>query len=304
MFKKIVVPLDGSAVAERALNQVLSLAYMVHGEVILLHVIKPALIWTSPHERFKSGDSAEQACPAALEYLQKVQTTYQQPDITFRLLVREGDEASAIVDTADSEEANLIVMSAHGHSGITRWMLGSVAEKALQGASCPMLLVRSSHAIQKILITLDGSELAEQALLPGLDVARYLGAQVTLLHVSSLLPLGQLEAVQFEWVMGQGPEAQQVAKIQSGAQAYLERIVRSYQPYAGREIEAVVETGLVANTILKFADSHQFDLIAMSTHGRTGLNRWLYGSVTSKVLHHSPCSMLIVRPPAMTFSSS
>jgi nucleotide-binding universal stress UspA family protein len=298
MFKKILVPLDGSELAEYALKQALNLAHMISGEVILVHAIPPKNTQPHQYEQVWHRQSLEQARPAALRYLQAVRASYQTPDIALRPQVIEEDEASAIVDTAEAEAADLIVMSSHGRSGITRWALGSVTEKVLHGASCPVMIIRSAEPIYKILITLDGSELAERALAPGLEVARCLGARVMLLHVNPLLPIRQLETAQFDWIVGTGPEAQQLAKIQDRSAAYLERIAHSYQPYAGREIETTVEIGLAANTILKFTASHQFDLIAMSTHGRTGLNRWLYGSVTTKVLHGSHCSMLIVRPPA------
>jgi nucleotide-binding universal stress UspA family protein len=169
MFKKILIPLDGSEIAERALMVAKTLVQDVDSELLLLSV-------TIPHQIVaeQSGVSVlylEQAMDKSRqelsEYLQTVQRTVADLHCTVHVVVKEGDPASAIVDTAAEEGMDLIVMSTHGRSGFTRWMMGSVTTKVLHEAACPVLSVRSAEPISRILITLDGSELAEQALEPG-----------------------------------------------------------------------------------------------------------------------------------------
>jgi nucleotide-binding universal stress UspA family protein len=158
--------------------------------------------------------------------------------------------------------------------------LGSIAERVLHVAPCPVLLVRAAEPISNVLITLDGSPLAERALWPGLEVARRLGATVTLLYVVNLA------------VEGEGATSAQRVE----AEGYLHHIVAGH-PAAEADCRTVVQQGeSVAATILAYAAEQGINLITMSTHGRTGLDRWRYGSVAQKVLHGWHGSMLVVRP--------
>jgi nucleotide-binding universal stress UspA family protein len=200
--------------------------------------------------------------------------------------------AEVIMDTAAAEKADLIVMSSHGYSGITRWVLGSVAERVLGGAPCPVLVIRSPKPLQHVLIPLDGSSLSEQALAPGLAVAASLGAEVTLLRAVPRAEAGEIrEFDKIERGLGQ----RLVEEIREDAEGYL-RCLAAARPHPGIEIKTVVTFEPAADSLLEYVEGHAIDLIAMSTHGRTGLARWRYGSVTEKVLHGSHHSMLIVRP--------
>jgi len=301
MFNKILVPLDGSELAERALNPALTLAQQVKGEVILLSV--PVL-----KQMFVSGgngyslmlpvDSLQESRQEMMGYLQTVAQNWTFPDVTLRTEVINGDEASVIVETAAAEDVDLIVMSTHGYSGLTRWMLGSITEKVLRVAPCPVLVVRSLNPISRILITLDGSELAEYSLEPGLEIARRFSGEVTLLRVEHVPAPSPLRFEQQKMTREALREEDKVQKkIYDSAKIYLARMVESHRQ-AGQHIETAVSFDSPAEGILDFADLNQTDLIVMSTHGRTGLAHWVYGSVTEKVLRGADCAMLIIRPPA------
>lgn len=138
MFKRILVPLDGSSLAEQALKPALALARRSGGQILLLRIpafqqaIVPdpagqALVWPEI--------DGENSRIEAADYLRNIQRI--NPQITMRTLVIDGDEASTIIDTAQEQDVNLIVMSTHGYSGFTRWMLGSVTEKVLRQAPAP-----------------------------------------------------------------------------------------------------------------------------------------------------------------------
>jgi nucleotide-binding universal stress UspA family protein len=295
MFKKILVPLDGSQLAERALGPALHLAQQDGVQVILVRVPTRAQMFI-PVEGgygmlFPDQDDAE-ARDEALAYLKDVQGARVGSHFGLRVRLAEGDAAGALVDVAREEQADLIVMSSHGYSGLTRWVLGSVAEKVLEGAPCPVLVIRSPRPCQQVLITLDGSPLSEQALAPTLAVAQGLGASVTLLRVLPELDLRQLHGLdEYE----RGLSTRLVEELHETTQASLLHLAQKHgRP--DRPILTEVRTGPPAEAILQYAEQHEIDLIGMATHGRTGLRRWLYGSVTEKVLHGAACSLLVVRP--------
>lgn len=304
MFKKILLPLDGSELAERAIEPALMLAKQVNGKVILLQAPVMDLVVSHPvaggYGVLLPEQSSEQAFEEANQYLDQVQNKYRHPEVTLMKLVLEGDPASLIVDTAIAEKADLIVMSTHGRSGLDRFIMGSVTEKVLQKAPCPVLALRSGEPIQRVLITLDGSGMAESAVQPGLDLARGLGAQPTILRVDNqeayldqreLNEINQLEPGLAEQVM---------EGFYNRIPDYVKRIVAEYEQEEG-EIETAVAEGDPADYILRVAADKNSDVIVMATHGRTGLRRWLYGSTTHKVMRAANRSMLIVRPPAAAY---
>ncbi|MCB8918302.1 MAG: universal stress protein [Ardenticatenaceae bacterium] len=297
MFKRILVPLDGSSLAEQALKPALALARRSGGQILLLRIpafqqaIVPdpagqALVWPEI--------DGENSRIEAADYLRNIQRI--NPQITMRTLVIDGDEASTIIDTAQEQDVNLIVMSTHGYSGFTRWMLGSVTEKVLRQAPCPVLVVRSANPITKVVIALDGSLLSEQALDPGLEVAHQLEAEVTLLRVYHGGSLREEERVQLDWTES-GLNQRLHESVRESVRAYLEQTaLHTKRP--GQEIDYIVLDGAPAQTILDYIDVQGTDLVVMATHGRGGLRRWVYGSITEKVMRSANCSMLIIRPPA------
>jgi nucleotide-binding universal stress UspA family protein len=176
-------------------------------------------------------------------------------------------------------------------------MMGSVTTKVLHEAACPVLSIRTAEPISRILITLDGSELAEQALEPGFELARRLGAQVTLLNVQATSEIDFTGVVQLERAeSGLGKRVLQ--RIYEKDETYLRNIADHYGAITGLKTRMAVADGPVAQAILHFAEEWDADLIVMATHGRTGLRRWVYGSVTEKILRGAQCAMMIIRPPA------
>ena len=198
--------------------------------------------------------------------------------------------AGAIVDTALSEQVDLIVMSTHGYSGLTRWVLGSVTEKVLRSAPCPVLAVRAARHPQKVLITLDGSPLSERAIEPGLAVAQSLNAAMTLLRVVPRVSIdGKLD--KHERGLSRRMQEDLIEEAKDYLRGRSEAAARS-----GVMIKSEVRIGSPADIILEHIETYGTDLIVMATHGRTGLKRWVYGSVTAKVLRSVNCSMLVIRP--------
>lgn len=303
MFNKILVPLDGSKLAERALEPALVLAQQGSGTVILLSVpVLRRLIVTEPggYGMLLPDQSFEHSRRELMAYLEDIQESRAHPDLRIQKRVADGDEASVIIDTAKGEDVDLIVMSTHGRSGISRWVMGSVTERVLRSAPCPVLVMREEKSISKVLITLDGSDLSEQALEPGMAVARLLGCEVILLRAKEKIPVRHEEVAQLESVEG-GLGKRLESSAYESENSYLQAMAQRYQYEMEQPVKTAVTTGPVAASILEFAELSDVDLIVMATHGRSGIQRWVYGSVTEKVLRGAPCAVMVIRPSEYQF---
>ena len=298
MFKKILVPLDGSDLAERALEPALAIACQQQGsEVILLSVpvYKDILVpGTAGFDLLLPDQSLDHFRENVETYLHEIKTTWERPDTRLRTQIQDGDVASVIVDTAEDIAADLIIMTTHGYSGFSRWLLGSVTERVLRSAPCPVLAIREKRPLTNILITLDGSLLAETALEPGVELARLLGGKVTLLQVDQEANLGALELSMLEVVETGLSRHIQKQDGEDHLINYLTHVAKKYRQ-EGLTVETVVMEGTPARSILDFVEAEEIDLIVMTTHGRSGLKRWVYGSVTEKVLRSTDAAMLIIR---------
>lgn len=297
MFAKILVPLDGSELAERALKPALEIARAAAGEITLLTVpVYRQVLVPGPtgYGLVIPDQMLDMQYEEASQYLTTIQGSLDQSLVRSAQIVR-GDVAGAIVDFAAEQGVELIVMTTHGYSGFTRWMLGSITERVLRKAPCPVMVVRCADFPKHIVITLDGSELAEQALEPGLALARAFGARVTLFRVEPDDDLGSLE-LSLLYAAGTDLGRELNRECDERLEYYLECLAEKHRS-ADLQIETLVVKGEPAREILQFTESGQVDLLAMATHGHTGLRRWVYGSITGKCLHNSACAMLIVRPP-------
>ena len=300
MFSKILVPLDGSQLAERALVPAYALSQSSHGEVLLLRVATPEKIFV-PEDHMAGSygilwpeQSIELCRKEAREYLETIRS-FAPAGLKLSAEVMDGGVPESIIDLAATSHVDLIAISSHGYSGITRLALGSVAEKVLRSAACPVLIIRSNGPLRRALIALDGSLLSEQALGPGLALAAALHCKVTLLQAVPQIPRSEvvrLEAIEREldWRLGSESEAE--------ADAYLKSLITTRCP-CGLDIQRMVSEEPAARAILHYVETNAVDVIVMSTHGRSGLRRWVFGSITEKVMHDAGCSMLIIRPRAL-----
>ncbi len=300
MFKKILIPLDGSELSHQALPTAIALVSgLAESEIILLRVPDYTDLPIKPLAELPTvkGIVAHKFAQCH-DYLNDIRQQRMAHDIQCRPLVIGGDPASVIVDTAIAEQVDLIVMSTHGHSGITRWMLGSVTEKVLQVATCPVLTVRSTHVPRNILIALDGSIIAGQSMKPGLKVAERLNAQVTLLRVvDSFDELSDETRAQLSAENDSYPQ-HFLNIMHKEAKTYLTGIATQYHQEGVPDILLATTTGRPADCILDYAEKHDVDLIVVTTHGYSSSARWQYGSVTEKVRRSAKCALLIIRPSA------
>jgi nucleotide-binding universal stress UspA family protein len=297
MSAPIIVPLDGSMLAERALASAQSLARRQHAELRLVRVapLEPILALADPGLGVLYPEQPMAAAwQATNQYLLDVQKSCAAADLAVSVEVREGEVAGEIVDAAQQAKAGLIVMSSHGYSGLNRWLLGSVAEKVLPSAPCPVWVVRTTAAPQHMLIALDGSALAEMVLPVAFDIATCFDSPVTLLRV-----VPELSAAHIASLEGCEPglSRRYADEMLTEAADYLNQVKTRCATWPVLTNTAV-RSGSAAETILDYAERHAVDLVAMTTHGRTGLRRWIYGSVMHKVLAQLPVSMLVSRSTA------
>lgn len=299
MFNRVLVPLDGSELAERAIVPAMTLAAATRGSVLLLHsmtLVHMALPeFAGEYDWHWPVGSRERSRQQAQAYLERIKARHGQPPVTLETRMVEGDEAGMIVDSAESSAVDLIVLSPHGRSGVRPGAIGTVAERVLHHAPCPVLLVRDTAPVDHVLVLLDGSALAERILAPAFAAARQFDADVTLLRVNEPLLPHNYHDVATEWITGD--TYGQMMRTRAGDLcAYLEQVAERYRPL-GFTVATRVESGPAADAILQAVHAGHYDLVAMTTHGRSGLRRWLYGSVTGKVLRQTDRSLLIVRPP-------
>lgn len=297
---QILVPLDGSPLAEQALSCAMALSRGLASELVLFGAVS---IPTDTQEILdKAGVKAdallEQLKAEANEHLQRMVRQLQEAGLTARHVVHCGPAAEAIVSYAEQMDVRQIVMATHGYTGPNRWTHGSVAERVLQSASVPVLLVRVQEAesndlqqpmcCQRILVPLDGSVRAERVLPDVTSIAQALESKVILFQVPIVYVSGWMTG---EWFL---PVQGILATAEQDAQAYLSYVaIRLKQQ--GLNVSTATQIGAVADSIIEYAKANHVDLIAMCTHGRTGLRRWTLGSVADRVLRAGSVPILLVR---------
>lgn len=297
MFNNILVPLDGSGLAEEALFVAQKLAQTNNAQLYTLRVAAAetmGIVPMPPYDVRFPVRLTEEKWEQSRAYIYAIARQYSLVDRPIIPLVKRGHPAEAILSSAEDHAIDLIIMSTHGRSGLSRWTLGSVTERVLRHATCPVMTIRSAQKIKKILITLDGSELAESVIQPTLEIAHAMGAEVTMLRVDEIHTPDFAAVAAIEQVEHGLGESIALAEYHK-AEDYIQQLVQRYH-HEGVKIRAAITDGHVAKSILTVADNADFDMIAMSTHGRSGVRRWVYGSVTEKVLRAFDGSMLVLRP--------
>jgi nucleotide-binding universal stress UspA family protein len=294
MFPRLLLPLDGSPTAAQALPFAMTLAHALDSEVQLLSVVEPLPTWSGHSSAAK--EAAEQAHTLATAYLEQVTAELQRDGITATGIVQQGHPAHVILAAAVELDSSLIVLASHGHSGLARLRLGSVAQQVVRHALIPTLVVRARAAggmegatIGAITVTLDGSAEAEQALPVATSLADALAVPLTLLTV---LPnfIGA-----YPWVTYL-PTPEQDQADEEAAQAYLAATLEKLRT-PGRQVRAIWLRGLtnrVEQTISDYLADQPRGLVVMARHGRSGVKRWVLGSTAEAVLAQAPGSVLIV----------
>ena len=297
MYDKILVPLDGSSLSEVALPYAEELAGKLCSEILLLHVSE-----SKKHQYDLLPDMyyietiIESTRCGAQKHLGKLVAT----EIKVESIILVGDPAEEIVDYAEKEEVDFIVMATHGRTGISRWALGSVADKVVRASNTPVILIRAmgthpdireQDIIRRILVPLDGSKESE-IIIPHIEnLAFKLKAEVILFR--SVPRANHVYGA--EMTVAHVPYTnEEMEPFRAEAEVYLEK-VRNQLQESGIILETKVTIGNAADAIIELSDEIPVDMVAMSTHGRSGIKRWSLGSVASKVSHAGNTPLLLVR---------
>ena len=323
MLKRVLVPLDGSARAEQALPVAARLAQAAGGTVVLLRVV------SIPNE-FADYVTLEPIATQAVinatleevrNYLKNIAGSESLHDVHTETEVLLGQTAATILSVVDSHHIDLVVLCSHGYTGMTRWALGSVAEKVSQLAPVPVLVLREDGPVPvpplpmeggplRVLIPLDGSVRAQAAIIPAAQVIASLAAPVQgALHLTRVVVLP--EAVQLRQSEREAIMQQAKQYLNSLADQLREGLLAS--PISDLKLSitwSVTVDSDIAAGIIRVAEQGEHaegtevfgssQVIAMATHGYSGLQWWLMGSITLRVLHATRLPLLIVRPPDMT----
>jgi nucleotide-binding universal stress UspA family protein len=273
MLDRILVPVDGSELADRILVHVRRVLLRGDAEVLFVRVL---------------ADAAPDVAGAEA-HLERLRGSIPGAKVKMRVITG-GDPAARILESAADFKPSLIALATHGRTGLARFYRGSVAERVLRSSPFPVLLANpfatpvgtGELGFRRILVALDGS-LESAAVLPLVhDVARIYESEVLLVHVLE----GTFEVA----AGGDAPTAWLEAHAEAAAMLEHHR-----KTLGGVSARVLVLRGPAAAAILDAAEREGADLLALTTHGRSGVSRWLYGSVAEHVLQHARVPLLVQR---------
>jgi nucleotide-binding universal stress UspA family protein len=284
MEKHYLVPLDGSEISEDAIPWAQLLAQKFQSKVELLRCCEPlASVYMVPEFAAPSHTYFDQTAidEQIDEYLDSL--TARLPEGLAIKTRCEGDAGTAILDQAEADNIEAIVIASHGRGGIGRWLLGSVTTKVVRGGRKPVLVISASTEeitepkIRKVLLPLDGSPTSEAAIPKAVELAAAFEAELVLYRGVSHTPIGNPTldaAVKFEL---------------ANAQDYLEEIKDKHP-----ELNSTVAVDIASPSQGILSQAEHCDLVVMSSHGRSGVQRWLLGSVAEKVIQSATTPVMIV----------
>jgi nucleotide-binding universal stress UspA family protein len=297
LFKHFLIATDGSEGSDKAVRVGLELAARLGAKVEIIHVLEYGEEPAEPSLRTRLTMLRDIDRHHGKLALEQAAHQAQKLGVGYKTLQPTGLPEQVIVQKA--ADFDLIVLGTHGRSGVQRWVMGSVAEAVLSQSSKPVLVVHESYkppalepertAYKQVLIATDGSDCSLQATEYGLRLAEVLGAEVTFLSVVSILTRPQGAGLPLSQALSLVEE-----EAQTQAEAMLEQI-RAKAQQAGLTARAKLMQGRPVDAIVKQALLH--DLLVMGTHGRTGLDKLMMGSVAEGVVRRCQTPVLVVPCP-------
>jgi len=292
MYGKILVPLDGSDLAEQVFPSVVQLAWAFSSELILIQVCEP------------EEKEQKQACQLYINNeAEQLKAGLVSSSASAKAMILEGKADEQILKYAKKNNVKLIIMSSHGRSGIAPWSLGSTITRVLQKTGTPLIVVRAREMagrqdggkiFHRILMPLDGSERGARVLPYVVELTKKVESEVILLQVVEsgrhIHTIGGLNYIRFE--------DRDVEPMKAIAKEYLAGIGSEF---AGTKAKVIseVRTGEAAREIIKLAAESDSSLIALSSHGHSGVEAWFQGSVTYKIIQASKQSVMLAPSPEM-----
>jgi nucleotide-binding universal stress UspA family protein len=289
-IKLILCPVDFSEFSVRAYRHALSVAQHYRAKLVALHIVElwryPSLSFVPPGPAY--DETCQAFCEKAEQQLRELVRSNTRDASPPELLVEQGNAADTILSVAARMRADVIVMGTHGRRGYDRMMLGSVAERVMRNAPCPVLVVNKppdgfsaasnevgqEHRLHRVLFCTDFSENSEQALNYAISAATEYDAELTLLHVLDEKPAKTDQAI-----AAAGQQLERLIPVEMRKRLNTRAAVRVGKPY---------------EQIIQFAKEAHPDIVAMGVRGRGSLDLAVFGSTTYRVIQLGPCPVLAV----------
>jgi nucleotide-binding universal stress UspA family protein len=300
-FRSVLVPLDGSPLAEQAIPLALAIARAARSTVrlVLVHRSLPPPFYEESAKLYVSIELAMRK--AGRDYLRGLAGRLRERSgLRISAVELDGSAAQALVQYVKDIGADLVAMTSHGRSGVRGAWLGSVADQVVRSLDVPVLVTRAREGagrrsappkVRDILVPLDGSALGEAALAFAAALARLLEAGLVLVQVVPPLTAGSLLPVTF----AAGYDTEAIAIQRKAAQDYLDGLAVELRRQGARVRTTIVVGGNVGDALLGLARPERIGLVAMASHGRSGVRRLLLGSVADKLIRAAEPPVLLVR---------
>jgi nucleotide-binding universal stress UspA family protein len=294
----MLIPLDGSKTAENVLpyGRILARTFQIPVELMEVLDIAGMASHVAAEKARRLDTVVTEGERSSEQYLKKIANSFS--GVNVRCTVERGRPEDVIVEKAAADKTTLIAMATHGRSGMSRWLLGSIAEKVLRATTNPLLLVRANEealtegeaVLRSIIVPLDGSELAESVLPTAVKLARLLNVGMVLFRAY------ELPASAYYGRENYLPNYEELKnRVKEQAQDYLDKRIEAIKAEGVQRVSSVLIEGSGPNEIIDYARKTPNALITMCTHGRSGVKRWVLGSVTEKVVRHSGDPVLVMR---------
>jgi nucleotide-binding universal stress UspA family protein len=317
MFKRVLVPLDGSGRAETAIPVAARLARVSGGTILLARVVTIPVMYESYGGASVVGEMVDTEVENAVDYLRGVKASEELAGIRVEISVLVGAPAQTLLSMATMFKADLVVMTSQGKTGVKRWLLGSVAQKIARHSSIPVLVLREAGAIAagpvRALVTLDGSTLAKAALEPAAQLVAALSfPNQGTLHLLRVVKPPASNEKNTHGEYKKLAEEQALYKARTYMQSIVEHLREgplgklnltfTWSVMPGEDVaETIVKAGEIDEDAGTGIVPRPCDMLAMATHGRTGMQHWMLGSVTERVLGATLLPLLVVRPDQTDF---
>ena len=267
-MEKLLVATDGSVFSKSAVREAVNLAKICSGKLYVVSVVKTNLEYESIVPQIVEKEEEKMR-----QHLESVKDRASKEGVDCEIISHRSEEPyQDIVDEAEKNQADMVIMGTHGRTGLKRLMMGSVTAKVIGHATCNVLVVPLDAKIEcgNILVATDGSKYSEAAASEAIGIAKRCGGSLTVISVAS----SDAEILSAEDYVKEVSELAEKEGIKT------EGLTVKGKPY-----EAIIET----------SKQRRADLIVMGSHGRTGLERLLMGSVTERVIGHSESAVLVVK---------
>lgn len=302
MFDPILVPLDGSQLAECVLPYIVAFSRSFDSEITLLRILEknqagaPVQLFDLLNWQIKKTE--------ANSYLEKTKALLEESGLRVKTVVLEGLVAEGITEYAQTHGMKLIILSSHGRSGLTQWGISSIAQKIILSAPSSVLIVRAHQLdtqvgelpaipqYQRILVPLDGSQRAEYVLPIVTQLAQFYNSNVHLVQVIQTPEMArQLPPTREDIELAN----RVVARNREEAERYLEQVkTRSYLEGVAVQTHLITSDNAAAE-LHRITEQEQADIVTLSAHGYSGNNQWPYGSMVNNFILYSKVPLLIVQ---------